>query len=76
MNTSRLEAEANRVLTAEEVRRYLDAPITDAERADVRALCDWFSRRYPTPAERLADVRRAYARWRRGVLAAGPRSVW
>jgi hypothetical protein len=26
----------------------------------------WFCKRYPTPGERLAYARRAYARWRRG----------
>jgi len=42
-----------------------EAPITQAERDEVEALVRWFRRRYPTPAERLAYVRRAYARWRR-----------
>ena len=41
-------------------------PITDDERESVLALVRWFRRRYPTPAERLAYVRRAYARWRSG----------
>ena len=67
MNTARLDAEVNRVLTADEAREYLDAPITEAERAGVRELCEWFTRRYPSPAERLAYVRGAYARWQRGV---------
>lgn len=47
-----------------EARAYLDAPITDAERDDVLALVHWFRSRYATPADRLAYVRRAYARWR------------
>ena len=67
MNRSRLDAEVNRVLTAEEARAYLDAPISEAERAGVRELCEWFMRRYPTPAERLAYVRQAYARWQRAA---------
>ena len=63
MNPSRLEAEVNRVLTVGEARAYLDSPTTEAERAGVRELCEWFTRRYPTPLERLAYVREAYARW-------------
>ena len=55
----------NRTLEPAEARAYLDAPVTDAERDDVLALVRWFERRYPTPAERLAYVRRAYARWQR-----------
>jgi formylglycine-generating enzyme required for sulfatase activity len=55
----------DRTLGPAEARAYLDAPITQAERDDVLALVRWFRRRYPTPAERLAYVRRAYARWQR-----------
>jgi hypothetical protein len=56
-----------RALAPAEARAYLEAPVTDAERDEVRALVQWFRRRYPTPAERLAYVRRAYARWKRAV---------
>ena len=62
---ARLEREATRTLTAAEAAGYLNAPVTDAERAEVLALVDWFRRRYPTPADRLAYARRASARWRR-----------
>jgi DNA-binding PucR family transcriptional regulator len=55
----------DRTLGPAEARAYLDAPITDSERGDVLALVHWFQRRYPTPAERLSYVRRAYARWQR-----------
>ena len=55
----------DRALGPAEAREYLEAPISQAERDDVLALVHWFRRRYPTPAERLAYVRRAYARWRR-----------
>jgi hypothetical protein len=67
MNRERpdLHAFHDRPLGPEEARAYLDAPITQAERDGVLALVRWFRRRYPTPAERLAYVRRAYARWRR-----------
>ena len=63
----------NRRLEPAEVRAYLEAPITDAERDEVLALARWFRRRYPTPIERLAYVRRAYARWQRTLgIAARP----
>lgn len=55
--------EANRKVSAEEVRQYLEAPISDFERQQVLDLIRWFRRRYPTGAERLAYVRKAYARW-------------
>lgn len=35
------------------------------EIAETRALIAWFTRRYPTGAERLAYVRRATQRWSR-----------
>ena len=59
----RLRARSERKLTGEELRERLDVPIGDDERADVRALIRWFRQRYPTPADRLAYVRRTYARW-------------
>jgi hypothetical protein len=52
-----------RTLTADEFLRLLAIPLTDAERDDTRALVRWFTRRYPTPAERFAYIRRARARW-------------
>jgi hypothetical protein len=59
-----LEA-ADRQVTAAEAAAYLAAPISDAERDEAVALIRWFRRRYPTGAERLAYVRRAYRRWTR-----------
>jgi len=64
-NVASLASFSNRELDPDEVRAYLEAPISDAERNEVLALVAWFRRRYPTPAERLAYVRRAYARWQR-----------
>jgi hypothetical protein len=58
-----LTAYANRQLTREEVDAWLSTPISDEERAHVLELVDWFCRRYPEPADRLAYARRAYARW-------------
>jgi hypothetical protein len=60
-----LEAEQQRTLSAEEANTYLTAPVSAAERAEAVELVRWFRRRYPTGADRLAYVRRAYRRWRR-----------
>jgi hypothetical protein len=38
-------------------------PVSPDEEAANLDLIRWFRRRYPTAAERLAYVRRAYARW-------------
>jgi len=64
---AKARAFAERRLSAEEFARAASAPIGDAERDEVRSLVAWFRRRYPTPAERLAYVRRAYARWVSGT---------
>jgi hypothetical protein len=58
-----LRAFAERRLSREEFEAYVRAPVTDFEREQRQELIDWFRRRYPTPAERLAYVRRAYRRW-------------
>jgi hypothetical protein len=54
---------ANRRLTPEEVAAGLAAPVTAEEREETLELVRWFRRRYPTGADRLAYVRRAYSRW-------------
>ena len=64
---ARLRACAERRLTAAEVQAWLSVPISEEERADVLTLIRWFRRRYPEPADRLAYVRRAYARWQRST---------
>ena len=61
---ARLREEAERRLSVEEARVYLATPLGDDEREQILSLIRWFRRRYPTPADRLAYVRRAYARWR------------
>lgn len=58
-----LEELAKRSLTAAEFDAYVNAPMTEDERADIRAKIEWFSRRYPTARERLAAARRQYAAW-------------
>jgi hypothetical protein len=60
---ARIRALAERELTADEVRAALALPLGDEEEAEARSLIRWFRRRYPTPGERLAYVRRAYRRW-------------
>lgn len=62
---ARLQAYAERRLTPDEVQAWLSVPVSDDEREDALSLIRWFRRRYPEPAQRLAYVRRAYARWQR-----------
>ena len=62
---------AERELTPAEREAWLAPPTTD-EREELLALRRWFCRRYPTPLERLAYVRRAVARWR-NTAGAGSR---
>lgn len=56
---------ADRRISAAELRHAEREPLSPAERAETLALVRWFCRRYPTPADRLAYVRRAYRRWTR-----------
>jgi hypothetical protein len=51
---------AERRLSADEFEAYVGAPMSDDERREVIDLIDWFMRRYPTPAARLAQARRSY----------------
>jgi hypothetical protein len=60
---ARIRALSERQLSPEEVRTALAVPLGEAEEEETRALIRWFRRRYPTPADRLAYVRRAYRRW-------------
>jgi hypothetical protein len=64
---AQVRALAERQLRPEEVRAALSVPLGELEEEESRALIRWFRRRYPTPAERLAYVRRAYRRWRAAV---------
>jgi hypothetical protein len=70
--TARLRDESERAVTAEEARAYLATPISDDERDEILTLVHWFRRRYPTPADRLAYIRRAHARWQRLQRPIGP----
>ncbi len=60
---ARIQAIAERTLSAEEFRAALAVPLGEAEEEEARSLIRWFRRRYPTPADRLSYVRRTYRRW-------------
>jgi hypothetical protein len=69
---ARVRAMAERRLSPEEFEAYVCAPMSDEEREEILASIAWFMRRYPTPGERLAAARRAYAQWARGMPPAQP----
>lgn len=54
---SELDAWENRKLSPEEFAARVAAPWTEQEREDFDALVTWFTRRYPTPGERLRATR-------------------
>lgn len=58
-----VRALADRQLTPDEFEAYVGAPMSAQEEEGILDLIRWFCRSYPTPLERLAYVRRAYARW-------------
>ena len=58
---------AERQLSAEEFDAYVHAPMSENERQEILASLAWFTKRYPTPGERLAAARRAYKQWARGM---------
>ena len=68
---ARVRALAERRLSPEEFEAYVRAPMSEAEREEILASIAWFTRRYPTPGERLAAARRAYAQWAKGMPRAG-----
>lgn len=70
---ARLRELAERQLTPEEVEAALAVPLSAEEVEQTRALVSWFRRRYPTPAERSAYVRRAYRRWTTAAVSRPPR---
>jgi len=58
---------ADRKLSAEEFDAYVHAPMSEAERQEILASVAWFTKRYPTPGERLAAARRACQQWVQGM---------
>jgi hypothetical protein len=60
-------------LPPEEFERRLAIALAELEGEELENVAShirWFCRRYPTPQERLAYARRAYARWTKGRDAA------
>ena len=55
----RIRQLAERRLSAEEFDAYVHAPMSEAERQEILESVAWFTKRYPTPGERLAAARRA-----------------
>ncbi len=49
---------AERSLSREEFDAYVNAPMSADEAASIIELYEWFTRRYPTPMQRLAASRR------------------
>lgn len=62
-----VRTQAVRDLTLVEFNAYVAAPISPDERTAHDELISWFTRRYPTPAARLAWARRAWRRWNRAA---------
>lgn len=60
-----LRAHYDRRLSPEEFDALLAEPLSTEELARMNELIDWFTRRYPTPSERLRYARRAFRRWTR-----------
>jgi hypothetical protein len=63
--SARVAALVDRQVSPDELRQALQVPLSEEEREDILALARWFRRRYPTPLERLAYVRRSHRRWLR-----------
>ena len=66
----RIRELSDRRLSVEEFDAYVHAPMSEAERHEILASVAWFTKRYPTPGERLAAARRAYKQWARGMPGA------
>lgn len=58
---------AERQLSVEELDAYVHAPMSETERQEILDSVAWFTKRYPTPGERLAAARLAYKRWAQGT---------
>ena len=63
----RIRRFTERRLSAEEFDAYVHAPMSEAERREILESVAWFTKRYPTPAERLAAARHAYNQWAQGM---------
>jgi hypothetical protein len=54
---------AERQMSDAEFMAYVNAPMSEDERREILESVAWFTKRYPTPGERLASARRAYKQW-------------
>src|SRR5262249_17857112 len=63
----RIRQLAERQLSVEEFDAYVHAPMSEAERQEILESVAWFTKRYPTPGERLAAAPRPYKQWARGM---------
>ena len=62
----------DRRLPVDEFERRIAAPITDQELEETADLVRWFTRRYPTPKDRLRYARRKFEEWtRRAPIVSG-----
>lgn len=61
-----IRREADRRLSREEFEAWVKAPMSQSEEEGILTLVAWFVRRYPSPGERLAYVRRATRRRQAG----------
>jgi hypothetical protein len=59
-------------LPVDEFDRRVSAPLDTIEAAEIRDLIRWFTRRYPTPKERLAYARRKFSEWTRPTRIVRP----
>ena len=57
-----------RELSPKEFEDWVQAPVSPEERRHAETLIDWFLRRYPRPADRLAYIRRHALARRSGRL--------
>jgi hypothetical protein len=64
--------EQDRRLGPDEFEAWVRAPIDPVEAEELDGLIDWFQRRYPTPASRLAYARRRALALRRLRAHLGP----
>lgn len=68
---AKVRALADRRLTPDEFEAYVRAPMSEDEREGTEALIAWFTRRYPSPLERLRAGRRS---WRNAARLMPPQS--
>jgi hypothetical protein len=63
-DVARVREAAERPLSREEFLAWINTPMGDEEKEEALSLINWFTRHYPTPAERLAYVRRIAPCWK------------